>query len=252
VKRIKYEAVLDTERRDWFRAELLRWFEASGRDLPWRATRDPYAVLVSEILLHQTTVKTVKPVYEKFLARFPTVEALASAPLAEVKAITDPLGYKIRGQWLKAIAEYVTTQLDGRWPETLEGWMALPGVGRYTAGAVLAFAFGQPAGVLDTNVARVITRFWDLGGTGHGADRLHRLWAVAEALVPPDAAWAFNQALMDLGATVCTARKPACLVCPVSARCPARSSDVRAAEAGEGLGVAFWERPRPHRRNGRA
>jgi A/G-specific adenine glycosylase len=247
VKRVKYWAVVDAQRLGDLRTRLIAWFSNEGRVLPWRETRDPYAILVSEILLHQTTVATVSPVYERFLARFPTVSDLAQAPLDEIKAITDPLGYKVRGSWLSAIARAVVRDYDGRVPDTLEALMSLPGVGRYTAGAVLAFAYGRAAGILDTNVARVMARLFRIGESPGGAERLHRLWALAEAVVPETDPWRFNQGLMDLGATVCRARKPACLTCPLAELCPSRGLTGGVAAEGEPDGVMFWERPRPAR-----
>jgi A/G-specific adenine glycosylase len=247
MKNIKYSALIEAGRLEYFRQGLLTWFWVAGRTLPWRETRDPYAILVSEILLHQTTVATVRPVYETFLSRFPNVAALDGAPLEAVKAITDPLGYKVRGQWLKDIARAVVADFGGEVPCSLESLMSLPGVGRYTAGAVLSFAFGVPAGVLDTNVARIMSRFFAIADEP-GADRLHRLWSLAEAIVPESEPWGFNQGLMDFGALICTARKPQCLTCPVAERCPSRSSDGRAGEGVDGVGVVFWERPRPARR----
>ncbi|MCL8207626.1 MAG: A/G-specific adenine glycosylase [Actinomycetia bacterium] len=250
MKRIKYEAVVDPGRLGTFRRTILTWFREEGRSLPWRETRDPYAVLVAEILLHQTTVQTVIPVYRRFLEAFPDIRALAAAPLEAVKAITDPLGYKVRGKWLKAIAETVVERFDGSLPDTLEGLMSLPGVGRYTAGACLAFAFERPAGVLDTNVTRVLARYFGLGPPRTADDR-HRLWALAETVVPPEAPWAFNQGLMDFGAVVCRARKPLCLTCPLAETCPSRGVAAGlAASSGEPRGVWFWERPRRGRAGG--
>ena len=246
MKRIKYSAIIDRDRLHDLRTGLLTWFGENGRQLPWRETRDPYAVLVSEILLHQTTVEVVEPVYRRFLETFPTVGALADAPLSDIKAITDPLGYKVRGRWLKDIAVAVARDHGGRVPDELETLMTLPGVGRYTAGACLSFAYEQPAGVLDTNVARIVGRLFLVSGERAGAERLHKLWALAEAIVPDEDAWAFNQGLMDFGSLVCTARKPACLLCPFHDWCPSGGAGARAAEGG--VGVVFWERPRPPRR----
>lgn len=247
MKRLKYWAIVDQERLQLLRSQLVDWFLAEGRALPWRDTRDPYAILVSEILLHQTTVATVTPVYQRFLARFPTVAVLAAAPVEEVKAITDPLGYKIRGSWLSTIARAVVEEHGGVMPDTLEGLMALPGVGRYTAGAILTFAFGKAAGILDTNVARVMSRLFMIAENPGGAERLHRLWALAEAVVPEHDPWRFNQGLMDLGATVCRARKPRCLTCPLAGFCPSRGLPGGVAGEGEPEGVLFWERPKPAR-----
>ncbi len=216
MKKIKYQAEVDDAALATFRTGVLAWYRAHGRDLPWRRTTDPYYILVSELMLHQTTVKTVEPVYQAFIQRFPTIYDLASAPIDEVKAITDPLGYKVRGQWLHTIAQVVVNEHQGRVPDTLDGLMSLPGIGRYTAGAILSFAFGQDAPILDTNVKRVLGRYFDVDYARHDADTHHRLWALAEAVIPPGEAAEFNQALMDIGAMVCSARKPLCTVCPLA------------------------------------
>jgi A/G-specific adenine glycosylase len=204
-------------RRRSFQRRLLAWYAENGRDLPWRKTRDPYAILVCEILSHQTQISRVVPVYEAMLGRYPTVEAMARAPLAEVTAITDPLGYKIRGRWLHAAALQVADR--GAFPTTLEGLRALPGVGRYTAGALMSFAYRQDAAMLDTNIARVLARHFD--GRQQGSHRT-RLWQVAEEVIPKGKAYLINQALMDLGATVCRARSPRCAVCPLRRSCEFR------------------------------
>ncbi|PSR24119.1 MAG: adenine glycosylase [Sulfobacillus acidophilus] len=233
MKRIKYQADIDSQTLETLQAGMLGWYRQYGRELPWRQTRDPYAVIVSEIMLHQTTVNTVVPVYLRFMEKFPTVFDLASAPLEEVKHITDPLGYKVRGQWLKNIAEVIVTEHEGEWPKTLEGWMALPGVGRYTAGAVLSFAFEQDAAILDTNVRRVLGRYFGIAYRETRAEVVHRLWALAEAIVPKGEAFHFNQALMDFGAMVCTARHPACTICPVVDQCVTVGEGVPEAAAEE-------------------
>lgn len=199
---------------------LIGWYVATGRDLPWRQTTDPYAILISEILLQQTQVATALPVYRAILARWPSFAALAAAPLADVKAVTDPLGYHVRGEWLHRIATHVTTELDGRLPATLEGLLALPGIGRYTAGAILSFAFQQDAPIVDTNVHRLLSRLFNLHADHPRPAVLDkRLWALATALIPPGHGYLLNQALMDFGAQVCTPYKPVCLFCPLRAHC---------------------------------
>lgn len=219
MKRVKYRADVDPEPLRVFQEAVLSWYRQHGRDLPWRRTHDPYAILVSEIMLHQTTVTTVMPVYQTFLERFPTIESLYEASLDAVKAITDPLGYKVRGSWLKGIATVVVEEWGGQWPENVEALMTLPGVGRYTAGAVASFALGLDAPIVDTNVKRVLGRYFGIEYMTPKAGIEHALWALAEAVVPPGDAYRFNQALMDFGAMVCTARKPLCLVCPAEAFC---------------------------------
>jgi len=212
-------AVIEAEVLAFFQRELLAWYEAEGRDLPWRRTEDPYAILVSEIMLQQTQVRTVLPYYERFLDRFPNLEALAAAPLDEVKAITDPLGYKVRGERLKRIAETAVERYGGALPESEAELLALPGIGRYTAGAVRSFAFRQDAPILDTNVLRLLVRVFAPPVEGGGAALLRRLWALAEAVIPPGQGYVINQALMDFGAQVCTARRPICLFCPLRPIC---------------------------------
>lgn len=208
-----------------FQRRVLEWYAANGRDLPWRKTRDPYAVLVSEVLSHQTQISRVVPVYEELVRRYPTVHAMAAAPITEVKAITDPLGYKIRGQWLHGAALEVADRLGGRFPRTLDGLQQLPGVGRYTAGAVMNFAFHKDAPALDTNVARVLRRHFGVNA-GQRA-RPATLWQLASAIIPAGKGYLINQALMDLGAMVCRGRHPRCAACPLRRSCAFRRPNVR-------------------------
>jgi A/G-specific adenine glycosylase len=195
---------------------LLAWYARSGRQLPWRRTRDPYRVLVSEVMLQQTQVSRVVPKYREWLRRYPSLEALAAASTPEVREAWYPLGYNIRPLRLRAIARTVVRRHGGRLPETREGLLALKGVGAYTAGAVLSFAFGRDAAILDTNVRRVLRRVW-MGERSRVRDRA--LWELAARLLPPGRAYDFNQALMDLGATICTARSPRCGTCPLAGVC---------------------------------
>jgi A/G-specific adenine glycosylase len=210
---------VDPELLATFQRELLEWYAIEGRDLPWRRTEDPYAILVSEIMLQQTQVRTVVPYYERFLEEFPSFEALAAAPLADVKAITDSLGYKVRGERLKRIAETAVEQYGGTLPQAEDELRALPGIGPYTAGAVRSFAFRQDAPILDTNVLRVLARVFDPPRDGSPARLLRRLWALASVVIPEGQGYVFNQALMDFGAQVCTARRPICLFCPIRPIC---------------------------------
>jgi A/G-specific adenine glycosylase len=209
--------VIPPGRRRSFQRRVLAWYGAHGRDLPWRKTRDPYAILVSEILSHQTQISRVLPVYERLLERYPTVQAMAGAPLAEVKAITDPLGYKIRGRWLHAAALHVADRAGGRFPNTLEELRRLPGVGRYTAGAVMNFAHHRDAPLLDTNVARLLRRHFGVAAAPRA--RTAELWSLAAAVIPKGKGYLINQALMDLGAMVCRARSPRCGSCPLRRSC---------------------------------
>jgi A/G-specific adenine glycosylase len=184
---------------------ILAWYAAVRRDLPWRRTTDPYRILVSEVMLQQTQVARVVPYYEAFLERFPTADALADAPAADVLRLWSGLGYNRRALSLQAACGLVAR--DG-WPRTVEGLLALPGVGPYTAAAVASFAFGVQAAAVDTNVRRVIER---LDRRGRDARALARR---AGSLMPAGRAADWNQAMMELGATVCTARAPACDACP--------------------------------------
>jgi len=195
-----------------FTRKLLAWFDRHGRDLPWRRTRDPYRVLVSEFMLQQTQVSRVTEYYPRFLERFPTVEHLARAKRSAVMEEWDGLGYYARARNLHALAKTVTG--NGVLPDDPAELIKLPGVGRYTAGAVASFAYEKPVPAVDTNVARVIRRAF-VGGNAK------RVWALAEVLVPKDGkkAWRFNQAIMELGALVCVARKPRCPECPVRKDC---------------------------------
>ena len=202
-----------------FRRGLLRWYARHRRDLPWRRTRDPYHVLVSEIMLQQTQVDRVVPKYREFLTRYPTLEALAAADVAQVRRTWYPLGYNIRPVHLHGIAREAVARYGGRLPEDGPALRSLPGIGRYTAGAVLSFAYGRRAAILDTNVRRVLGRVF-LGGDGRRAGTA-ALWRLAELLLPRRRVYDFNQALMDFGATWCTARKPLCLPCPMRRFCRA-------------------------------
>lgn len=202
-----------------FRRRLLRWFRAHGRDLPWRRTRDPYHVLVSEIMLQQTQVSRVAEYYPRFLQRYPTLQDLARATPAEVRESWEGLGYYRRAANLHRLAGVVVREHQGTIPASLPALLALPGIGRYTAGAVVSFAHERPAPAVDTNVSRVIRRVFL---PRRARPTPARIWAIAGQLIPRRAgaaAWAFNQAIMELGATVCTARVARCESCPVRGMC---------------------------------
>jgi A/G-specific adenine glycosylase len=205
--------------RRWFRRRLLTWYRAHGRDLPWRRTRDPYHVLVSEIMLQQTQVDRVIPKYHEWLDRYPTFEALAEARSTDVVRMWYPLGYNIRPRQLQNIARETMATYGGTLPEDEKSLLSFKGIGAYTAGAVRSFAFGQRAAILDTNVARVLFRvFVGRGRPGSHAMKKH-LWAISHAVLPHRHVFDFNQALMDLGATVCSARRPRCVACPMTSHC---------------------------------
>ncbi|WP_442755800.1 A/G-specific adenine glycosylase [Methylocystis sp. JAN1] len=218
---------------------LLAWYDAHRRDLPWRARpgerADPYAVWLSEIMLQQTAVATVKGYFEKFLSRWPTVEALAAAPIEEVLAAWAGLGYYARARNLHVVAARVARDYGGRFPESEAGLLALPGIGPYTAAAVAAIAFDQPCAAVDGNVERVITRLYAIETPARQAKPLIR--EKVEALLPPARAGDFAQALMDLGATVCTPRAPDCGVCPWSAGCAAFAAGKQEAYPAKGKKV---------------
>jgi A/G-specific adenine glycosylase len=190
---------------------LLDWYATSGRDLPWRRTRDPYAILVAEVMLQQTQVDRVIPRWSAWLERFPTTHALARASRADAIRAWQGLGYNLRAVRLHAIACQVVAEHAGVLPRSVAGLLSLKGVGRYTAGAVACFAYEQSVAMVDTNVRRVLSRVFDVDP---GA-----VEAIADAVVPPRAAYAWSQALMDLGATVCRAKLPMCLLCPLVADC---------------------------------
>lgn len=205
-----------------FATRLLAWFDDHGRhDLPWQHPREPYRVWLSEIMLQQTQVSTVIPYFERFLQRFPTVTDLATAPVDDVLALWAGLGYYARARNLHRCAQAVSEQYGGEFPDTLDALQSLPGIGRSTAGAILSQAFGAREAILDGNVRRVLARHQAVAGWTGDAKVQQRLWQIAESLLPDARMADYSQALMDLGATVCTARKPACLLCPVSSDCTA-------------------------------
>ena len=202
-----------------FRGVLLKWYRAHGRDLPWRSTADPYHILVSEVMLQQTQVDRVLPKYYEWLEKYPSLAALADAPEHDVATTWRPLGYNVRPKRLQSIAREAVSRFGGRLPSDEATLLSFKGIGRYTAGAIRSFAFGERAAILDTNVARVLFRVFIGEGDPASHGMKQHLWRVSEALVPHRHVFDFNQALMDLGATVCTARKPRCLVCPLARMC---------------------------------
>ena len=232
------------KRQDRIRAvptPLLAWYRRHRRDLPWRRTRDPYAIWVSEIMLQQTQVATVMPYFERFIAAFPDVRALAEAPLGQVLKQWEGLGYYSRARNLHRAAKRITREHGGRLPATAEALRALPGIGPYTAGALASIAFGLDEPVLDGNVARVLCRVFRIRANPRAAPTQGKLWRLARRLIPKGQAGLLNQALMDLGATVCLPRGPRCAVCPLAALCLARAHGEQAA-----LPVKARSRPVPH------
>jgi A/G-specific adenine glycosylase len=207
--------------RQQFRRRLLAWYRKHGRDLPWRKTDDPYHILVSEVMLQQTQVDRVLPKYHEWLEKYPSLEALAAAPPADVTRAWYPLGYNIRPKRLQSIAREAVSKFGGELPSDEATLLSFKGIGEYTAGAIRSFAFGERAAILDTNVGRVLLRVFLGSGDAKQHAMKRRLWEISEALVPRRHVFDFNQALMDFGATVCTARKPLCLVCPMQSICSA-------------------------------
>jgi A/G-specific adenine glycosylase len=214
---------LDAKHVRQFQQRLLRWYRRHGRDLPWRRTRDPYRILVSEVMLQQTQVERVLSYYGPFLKRYPSIETLAASTEPEVREAWDGLGYYARARNLHRTAQEVTDKHGGRIPAEPHLIRRLPGIGRYTAGAVLSFAYHKDAAILDTNAARVLTRVFGVRGRGSKSQLQRRLWVIAEAVTPAGKADSFNQAIMDLGATICRARMPECRRCPVRLQCRSAS-----------------------------
>lgn len=259
------------------RRRLLAWFAMEKRDLPWRADRDPYRILVSEMMLVQTTVAAVVPFFERFVRVFPDFEALAGAEEERVVKAWEGLGYYRRARQLHAAAKAIVAEHGGRMPDDPVAVLALPGVGRYMAGAILSQAFDRPEPILEANSQRVLARLlaWteDLATTSSKK----RLWDAAARLVPPEQAGDFNQAMMELGALICSPRSPRCLFCPVAAECEARRLGIQdqiprttpkpaptavveacavavreglvlmVRRSGPGLWAGFWEFPTIHR-----
>jgi A/G-specific adenine glycosylase len=227
--------------RQTIQSQLLAWAETSLRDLPWRRERTPYRVWVSEIMLQQTRVETVIPYYQRWMSRFPTIGALAQADLGQALKCWEGLGYYARCRNLHRAAWIVVERHGGQLPERRGELLALPGIGPYTVGAILSLAFGQDAAVLDGNVRRVLSRLYALDDDPREAKTRQKLWALAESLLPPGKAGRFNEALMDLGATVCTPKGPRCANCPLNQVCQAYASG-----DAEGYPPPTRRAPTPH------
>ena len=208
------------------RSRLLAWYDAHARDLPWRQTRDPYSIWVSETMLQQTRVETVIPYYTRFLARFPDVASLAAADLESVYELWTGLGYYSRARNLHSAAQRVVEDWAGALPQEAEQLRELKGVGRYTAGALASIAFGREEPLVDGNVVRVLARFLAVPDDVGEAKVVERFWQWAAVLVKGPRPGDLNQALMELGATVCTPRAPACAQCPLGSSCKARADDL--------------------------
>jgi A/G-specific adenine glycosylase len=213
---------ISPQQRQALRTHLLSWFRRQRRDLPWRRTRDPYAIWLSEVMLQQTQVDRVIDYYQRFLERFPTVQKLAAASLDEVMGLWSGLGYYSRARHLHRAAKEVAARPGSQLPDTVEALLELPGFGRYTAGAVASIAFGVPAPIVDGNVARVLSRLFAIEASPGTRDREHLLWSLATQLVQGEDPGDFNQSMMELGATLCTPSSPSCLLCPLQSHCQAR------------------------------
>jgi len=202
---------------------LLGWFSKNARDLPWRRTRDPYAIWVSEIMLQQTQVKTVMPYWERWMRELPTIESAAKAPSAKIHKLWEGLGYYTRVRNLQNAALVIVEKYGGKFPEHFDEVLALPGIGHYTAGAICSIAFNQPTAILDGNVIRGLTRIFGIGENPKEKQTNARLWQLAGELVQDSKGNCshLNQSLMELGALICTPRNPQCLICPVKRLCVA-------------------------------
>jgi A/G-specific adenine glycosylase len=210
--------------KEKIQSKLLRWFEKNGRDLPWRKTRDPYAIWVSEIMLQQTQVTTVIPYYQKFIKSFPTIHHLAKSDLSKVLKVWEGLGYYSRARNLHRASQIVLTRFHGKIPETLKDLLDLPGIGRSTAGSILSFAFHKDAPILDGNAKRVLSRLFAVSSNPVKSKTEGLLWQISESLIPKGFSNPFNQALMDLGSMLCTPKDPQCPRCPLHRFCKGRAS----------------------------
>ncbi|MDX1440396.1 MAG: A/G-specific adenine glycosylase [Rubricoccaceae bacterium] len=215
---------ISPDQRSAFRRDLIEWFEGERRDLPWRelnedGRRDPYRVWISEIMLQQTRVDQVMPYFERFIKRFPDVTSLADASLDDVLKTWEGLGYYARARNLHKTALQIVHRFDGRFPDNVKDIKSLPGIGAYTSAAILSLAFGQPFAVLDGNVIRVLSRVFAVDEDVRATRTRRLLQAVADKLIDPNSPGAVNEALMELGATICSPRKPLCSACPLSAVC---------------------------------
>lgn len=210
-----------------FHVALPGWYEKNKRDLPWRHTRDPYAIALSEFMLQQTQVVTALPYYERWLRLFPTWRALAEAPIERILKTWEGLGYYQRARNLHKLAQAVAASPSGELPSTALELERLPGIGPYTSRAIASFAFGEAVGVLDGNVIRVLTRVFAIDDNVADRAVLQRLWSLVESLTPPRDADTHNQAMMEIGALICLPRKPACLLCPFQPICEGKSDPER-------------------------
>ncbi len=217
-------AEFDADWRQRFRGQLRRWYSRYGRELPWRNSRDPYRVWISEIMLQQTTVTAVVPFFKRFLARFPDVTTLATGEENDVLRMWEGLGYYSRARNIHKAARTIVSELDGEFPQDVTSLEALPGIGRYTAGAIVSFAYDRPAAIVEANTLRLYSRLLGYEQDPRSSSGQRLLWQFAESILPRKQPGTFNQALMDLGATVCIPADPQCHACPVKSGCRAFQS----------------------------
>jgi A/G-specific adenine glycosylase len=224
VKSRKYSSaeIIHPSRIQNLQVKLLAWYRDSRRDLPWRNLKDPYRVWISEVMLQQTQVQTVVPYYLRFLEHFPDLAALASSKTEDLLRIWAGLGYYSRARNLRRAAQELVERFGGEFPKNYEDVLSLPGIGHYTAAAILSIAFDQPYAVLDGNVARVLARLFAIEGDPKDTRVRQSLWKAAQTLLASERPGDFNQALMELGATICSPRRPHCLLCPWRVECVAR------------------------------
>lgn len=209
---------LDRAKLKWFRRKVQAWAKLHKRQFPWRNTKDPYAILVAEFLLQKTNAPLVAPLYQAFMEQYPTISTLADAETEEVAKLLQPLGLSFRAERLHQSAKLILKEYAGKIPNKETQLLLLPGVGKYIARSVCANAFGQPKAVIDTNVARILERFFGLQG-GRVKSRCQILWSAAEQVAPQTKVSAWNLGLFDFGAAVCTAKNPRCLECPLRQQC---------------------------------
>ncbi|GAA6617080.1 A/G-specific adenine glycosylase [Scytonema sp. NUACC26] len=214
----KIAASLAPEKMNWFRQQMVSWGNQNRRDFPWRKTSDPYAILVAEFLLQKTDAETVVPIYETFLSRYPTLKSLTTAKIEDIGILLNPLGLFFRAERLHQSACIICDRDRGKIPNTEKQLLELPGIGKYTARAICSQAFSQPLAVLDTNVARILERFFGLQGE-RVKSRCKILWQAAEKVAPGIEVGNWNLTLLDFGALVCTAKNPRCTECPLSQKC---------------------------------
>jgi len=233
------------EMKDIFRKNfhhvLLSWYDTHRREMPWRRTYDPYHIWISEVMLQQTQVNTAIAYYSRFIQRFPTVQALAEADLSEVMKVWEGLGYYSRARNLHKAAEEIMRRFQGKIPDQSQALLSLPGIGRYTAGAILSIAFDKQCPILDGNVIRVLARIFHVTDTIDRASTQKLLWALAEEILPKKRVRDFNQALMELGALLCKPKRPLCVACPVAIFCEAKKLSIQ-----EELPVKSPRKPIPH------